>query len=174
MCYYLLTRKFFSSPRRLCILIMYEPYSYVLYVGSIFLFLHPFFYFLVSVPLFYTMLTQFLYSNYIYLYTFSLPQVLFRFMFYCETRDFSFHLFFASLSCSVKVYVKLCILFIVGVSFRVAPPFIVGQIKPDRLKINKEGICRNTALRKLEQVKFTPEQATKAQRGSRGITLLFL
>jgi hypothetical protein len=66
-------------------------------------------------------------------------------------------------------------------SFRVAPPFIVGQIKPDRLKINKEGICRDTALRKLEQVKFTLEQvkftleqATKAQRGNRGIALLFL
>ena len=94
-------------------------------------------------------------------------------MFYCETIDLFFS-FFASLSCSIKVYVKLCILFIVGMSFRVAPPFVVGQIKPDRLKINKEGICRNTALRKLEQVKFTLEQATKAQRESRGIAPLFL
>jgi hypothetical protein len=57
---------------------MYEPYSYLLYVGSIFLFLRLFFYLLVSVPLFHTMLTQFLYSNYIYLYTFSLPQFLFH------------------------------------------------------------------------------------------------
>jgi len=90
-------------------------------------------------------------------------------------RDFFFHLFFASLSCSIKVYVKFCILFIVGISFRVAPPFIVEQIKPGRLlKINKEDICRNIALRKLKQVKFTLEQATNAQRGSRGIALLFL
>ena len=59
-------------------------------------------------------------------------------------------------------------------SFRVAPSFIVGRIKPGRLlKINKEGISRNTALCKLEQVKFTLEQATKAQRWSRGIAVLF-
>jgi hypothetical protein len=61
---------------------------------------------------------------------------------------FFFHLIFASLSCPIKVYVKFCILFIVGISFRVAPPFIFGQIKLGRLlKINKEDICRNTAMR---------------------------
>jgi len=44
---------------------MYEPYSSLIYVDSISLFLRLFFYLLISVPLFCTMLTQFLYSNYI-------------------------------------------------------------------------------------------------------------
>jgi hypothetical protein len=41
VCYHLLTRKFFSPPQCLCILIMYEPYSSLLYVDSVLFFSAP-------------------------------------------------------------------------------------------------------------------------------------